>query len=42
MNDEDDFEEHASVHRARLGLQQPHSVSLDDCLTLFTKEEQVT
>lgn len=40
-NDEDIYEEHQSVHKARLGQQQVLHVSLDDCLRLFTKEEKV-
>lgn len=40
-NDDDIFEEHQSVHKARLGQQQPVHVSLDDCLKLFTKDEKV-
>ena len=41
-NDDDLFEEHQSVHKARLGQQQPVHVSLDDCLRLFTKDEKVS
>lgn len=41
-NDEDQFEEHQSVHKARLGQQQPSNVSLEECLQLFTKEEKVS
>lgn len=40
-NDDEVIEEHESVHKARLGLQQPSHVSLEDCLKLFTKEEKV-
>ncbi|KAL4240330.1 Ubiquitin carboxyl-terminal hydrolase 31 [Mactra antiquata] len=40
-NDEDQFEEHQSVHKARLGQQQPSNVSLEECLQLFTKEEKL-
>ncbi|WAQ96183.1 UBP31-like protein [Mya arenaria] len=39
-NDKDVVDEHSSVHKARLSLTQPSSVSLDDCLRLFTKEEK--
>ncbi|XP_052816760.1 ubiquitin carboxyl-terminal hydrolase 31-like [Mya arenaria] len=40
-NDKDVVDEHSSVHKARLSLTQPSSVSLDDCLRLFTKEEKL-
>ncbi|KAH3860654.1 ubiquitin carboxyl-terminal hydrolase 31-like [Dreissena polymorpha] len=39
--DDDQLEEHDSVHTARLNLQQPTSVSLEDCLRVFTKEERL-
>lgn len=40
-DDEDVVEEHQSVHKARLSQQQASSVSLEDCLKLFTKEEKL-
>ena len=42
MNDDEQLEEHHSVHKVRLNQQQPSHVSLDECLKLFTKEERVS
>ena len=41
-NDDEQLEEHNSVHKVRLNQQQPSHVSLDECLKLFTKEERVS
>ena len=42
VNDDEQLEEHNSVHKVRLNQQQPSHVSLDECLKLFTKEERVS
>lgn len=42
VNDDEQLEEHHSVHKVRLNQQQPSHVSLDECLKLFTKEERLS
>ncbi|KAL5018581.1 hypothetical protein ScPMuIL_004303 [Solemya velum] len=42
FNDDDNIEEHNTVHQARLSQQQPISVCLDECFQLFTQEETLS